>query len=61
MQVVNQTDTTVSTGINSRVNFLKILENLPEVAGAEILQVLKINMLFLRARKNGDADKILDT
>lgn len=29
----------VSTGINSRVNFLKILENLPEVAGAERLEL----------------------
>lgn len=35
-----------------RIKPEKRMENLPEVAGAEILQVLKINMLFLRARKN---------
>ena len=31
---------------------LKKVGKMLEVAGAEILQVLKINMLFLRARKN---------
>ena len=31
-----------STGINSRVNFLNILENLPEVAGAVRLELTTV-------------------
>ena len=39
-------------GQKSGVDQIKNWGKLPKVAGAEILQVLKINMLFLRARKN---------